>query len=165
MKRFIQSKFLKLANQLHRLAIFKCLKSSILLIGCLLSFVVLQEDAALSKPLNSSDKHQFSQLKEPRSQSLNLKQPLKHCVKKIELKKQFLYMTDDWYSSAEQDVKRLWQQSVIKRFGSVYGQWEIAQNKKYECKRVGFGNDDEGNIGASVVCLIEAAPCVILLNK
>lgn len=164
MKLFIHSKFLKLANQLHKLILLKSLMSPTLIICSLLCGLVLQ-GTAISKSHKSSEPLRVSQLKEQQSHSINLQQPLKHCVKKIELKKQFLYMTDDWYSSAEQDAKRLWQQSVIKRFGSVYGEWEVAQNKKYDCKRIGFGNDDEGNIGASVVCLIAADPCVILLNK
>lgn len=164
MKHFIQLKFINLANHLHRLTPLKVLISPALLIGCLLVGFVFQ-GTAFSKPLKSNQMFQGSQLKKQPSHSINLQQPLKHCVKKIELKKQFLYMTDDWYSTAEQDAKRLWQQSVIKRFGSVYGEWEVAQNKKYDCKRIGFGNDDEGNIGASVVCLIAADPCVILLNK
>lgn len=164
MKLFIQSNFLKLANQLHKLVLLKSLMRSVLLSFSLLSGFIFQ-GTAFSKPLKLDQIFQLSQIKDQRSQPINLQQPLKHCVKTIELKKQFLYMTDDWYSSAEQDAKRLWQQSVIKRFGSVYGEWEVAQNKKYDCKRIGFGNDDEGNIGASVVCLIAADPCVILLNK
>lgn len=164
MKHFIQVRFLKFSAHLHNHSLSKGLLRHGLIICSLLSSLFYQV-SALSKPFQTSQAGPVSHAIEHQTQRINLQQPLKHCVKKIEIKKQFLYMTDDWYSSAKQDAKRLWQQSVIKRFGSVYGQWEIAQNKKYDCKRIGFGNDDEGNIGASVVCQIAADPCVILLNK
>ena len=133
----------------------------------LLSLIVLciPHQPAHSIELAGNQKQQTYQTDKKQVQPINSDQPVKHCVKKIELKKQYLYMTDNWYQAAEQETKNLWQQSVIKRFGSVYGQWEVAQNKKYECQRIGFGNDEAGNIGASVVCLIAADPCVILLNR
>ncbi len=89
----------------------------------------------------------------------------KHCVQKIELKTEHLFMKDNWQKHAEVETKEKWSKSVVKRFGTVYSNWKTAKNKKYECTRIGFGNDKAGNIGASVICLIEAEPCVILLTK
>ena len=134
---------------------------------CLLALIVMciPFHSVQSNPLKAVETELHLHTDQSHVLPIKMDNPAKHCVKKIELKKQYLYMTDNWYQAAEQETKRLWQQSVIKRFGSVYSRWDVAQNKKYECQRIGFGNDEAGNIGASVVCLIAADPCVILLNK
>ncbi|GAA6212217.1 hypothetical protein NBRC116602_19580 [Hyphomicrobiales bacterium 4NK60-0047b] len=74
-------------------------------------------------------------------------------------------MRDGWQRTAEYKTKAKWAESVKKRYGSVYSQWDSAKNKKYECRRIGFGNDKEGNVGTSVLCMIAAEPCVNLLDK
>jgi len=99
------------------------------------------------------------------SNEVRLSNPSKHCVNAIEVKSEHLFMRDEWQTIAEFKTKARWAESVKKRYGSVYSQWKDANNKKYECRRIGFGNDKEGNVGTSVLCMIAAEPCVILLNK
>ena len=124
----------------------------------------------VAAPVQASDEVQMPLNQTKMTEEISLKnreqsQKPKHCVQKIELKTEHLFMKDNWQQSAEIQTKEKWSRSVIKRFGTVYGNWKTAINKKYECTRIGFGNDKEGNIGASVICLIEAEPCVILLDK
>lgn len=95
----------------------------------------------------------------------NQNNPTKHCVAKIEIKKNHLFMMDSWQKEAEQSSQKQWKDSVQARYGSVYSNWKDAINKKAECTRIGFGNDIKGNVGTSVICSFAAEPCVNLLNK
>ncbi len=111
-------------------------------------------------------RHDFMQIKQYVGVTkVSLSNPKKHCVNKIEIKSEHLFMRDGWQRKAEYQTKAKWAESVKKRYGSVYSQWDSAKNKKYECRRIGFGNDKEGNVGTSVLCMIAAEPCVNLTNK
>ena len=111
-------------------------------------------------------RHDFIQIKQYVGVTkVSLSNPKKHCVNKIEIKSEHLFMRDGWQRKAEYQTKAKWAESVKKRYGTVYSQWKSAKNKKYECRRIGFGNDKEGNVGTSVLCMITAEPCVNLTNK
>ncbi|GJM00266.1 MAG: hypothetical protein DHS20C07_19450 [Methyloligella sp.] len=130
---------------------------------CASIFIIFSHIPSVSSATLKSKIVQTIQYVEIRKVSLN--NPKKHCVNKIEIKSEHLFMRDGWQRRVEYQTKAKWAESVKKRYGSVYSQWDSAKNKKYECRRIGFGNDKEGNVGTSVLCMIAAEPCVNLTNK
>jgi len=89
----------------------------------------------------------------------------KHCVSAIDVKFRETYMIVDWLSHAKQQALSKWKRTAKKRFGSVYSNWHVAENQKATCLRIGFGNDQKGNVGTSVVCQYSGEPCAILVNS
>ena len=88
----------------------------------------------------------------------------KHCVNTIKIKHRQTYFSDGWLQAAKQHAALKWQNTVKKRFGSVYSNWALARNQKSHCNRIGFGSDLQGNIGTFVLCSYSAEPCVNLLD-
>ena len=86
----------------------------------------------------------------------------RHCVEEVKLRFEEVYMFNNWYGQAKQTALKRWQENVKNRYGSVYSNWMSSSMRKNSCKRIGFGNDDFGNIGRTVICEISANPCADL---
>ncbi len=89
---------------------------------------------------------------------------LRHCVQQIEVKLREVYLDLNWFTLAREKATENWQMKARKRYGSPYEQWQNAQSRKSFCRRIGFGNDQKGNVGATVVCHLSAIPCAKLLK-
>lgn len=86
-----------------------------------------------------------------------------HCLKLVKVKLDLIYMDINWSSDAAQKATSAWQSKARAKYGSPYGTWGNAMEKKAFCRRIGFGNDDKGNIGATVQCHYAAVPCARLI--
>lgn len=71
-------------------------------------------------------------------------------------------MTPEWLDQATATATLNWQNKAREKFGTPYSHWQNAANKKAKCQRIGFGNDDAGNIGNTVTCHFTATPCAKL---
>ncbi len=110
---------------------------------------------------NAATPFQFSSILHAKAQNLSSK----HCVSPIDVKFRETYMINEWLDQAKQKALSKWQNTAKKRFGSVYSDWQIAKNQKAKCLRVGFGNDQKGNVGTSVVCQYSGEPCALLVKS
>ena len=90
--------------------------------------------------------------------------PSKHCVSKISIKTQNIYLFENWYDQAKTKSKQNWQETVKKRYGSVYSNWPVSINKKDRCTRIGIASNEEGKVGVYVLCSVSAVPCTRLSN-
>lgn len=88
-----------------------------------------------------------------------------HCTPKMDILFQKVFMQDPWLEIASREAWLLWMKKVKERDGSLYAQQETARKMTARCLRVGFGNDDAGNIGTTVTCEISAHPCIRLLRQ
>lgn len=82
-----------------------------------------------------------------------------HCVKVVKIRFLEIYMQSDWIETARATARQRWRDRVTSKYGSVYSDWSLSSNQESSCKRIGFGNDDYGNIGRTIVCEISAIPC------
>ena len=85
----------------------------------------------------------------------------KHCMAAIKIKQQGLYGQDHWHATAKKKATQKWQTTAKARFGSVYSSWQNAEQQHANCTRIGIGSDLEGNVGAVVLCHINAKPCAV----
>lgn len=88
-----------------------------------------------------------------------------HCTAELEITLQKVFMSEPWLELASREAWSLWMQKVKERDGSLYAVRETARKTTARCLRVGFGNDDAGNIGTTVTCEIAARPCIHLLRR
>ena len=85
----------------------------------------------------------------------------KHCMTAIKIKQQGLYSQHHWHQSAKKKATQKWQNTVKARFGTVYSTWQNAEQQQANCTRIGIGSDLEGNVGAVVLCHLNAKPCAL----
>ena len=89
---------------------------------------------------------------------------LEHCVEAIEVKMRDVYLTADGINRARQQATNNWQSKARGKYGSPYELWHNAKAKEAKCQRIGFGNDQKGAIGATIVCHLKAIPCARLIK-
>lgn len=85
-----------------------------------------------------------------------------HCVSKVKIEFSKVYMISKWLPLANKQAQNKWKKRVTAQYGSVYSQWDQSAEPLSKCNRIGFGNDNKGNIGSTVLCEISAIPCVKL---
>lgn len=89
----------------------------------------------------------------------------KHCTAVVAVKYNKVFMSEPWIATAKLEARSKWRDKVRERDGSLYAEYHDAAEKKSHCRRIGFGNDPEGNIGTYVACEISARPCAVLVKR